>query len=97
MSNLEKTTTESLKMLRDVYGDSFMSRTRVFEWHKRLVEGREDVEDDPKLGRTCASTTDINIEKVRQLVHSDHCLTIRFIAKKVGMDKETVHITLVDT
>ena len=32
---------ETLKMLRDVYGDSCMSRTRVFEWHKRFVEGTE--------------------------------------------------------
>ena len=55
---LRKTATEILKMLRDVYGDSSMSRTRVFEWHKRFVEGREDVEDDPKSGRPCTSTTD---------------------------------------
>ena len=37
-----------------------MSRTRVFEWHKRFVEGREDVEDDPKSGRHYTSTTDAN-------------------------------------
>ena len=47
--------TEALKMLRDVYGDSSMFRTRVFEWHKRFEEGREDVEDDPKSGRPCTS------------------------------------------
>ena len=63
-------------MLRDVYRDSSMSRTRVFEWHKRFVEGREDVEDDLKSGRPCTFTTDTNIEKVRQLVCSDCRLTI---------------------
>ena len=94
---LGKTATETLKMLRDVYGDSSMSRTRVFEWHKRFVEGREDVEDDPKLGRPCTSTTDTNIEKVRQLVRSDRRLTIRVIANELGMDKETVRTILVDT
>ena len=94
---LGKTATETLKMLRDVYGDSSMSRTRVFEWHKRFVEGREDVEDDPKSGRPCTSTTDTNIEKVWQLVCSDHRLTIRIIANKLGMDKETVRTILVDT
>ena len=50
---LGKTATEALNMLRDVYGDSSMSVTRVFEWHKRFVEGREDVEDDPKSGKPC--------------------------------------------
>ena len=94
---LGKTATETLKMLRDVYGDSFMSRTRVFKWHKRFVEGREDVEDDPKSGRPCTSTTDTNIEKVRQLFRSDRRLTIRVIANELGMDKEMVRTILVDT
>ena len=94
---LGKTATETLKMLRDVYGDSSMSRTRVFEWHKRFVEGREDVEDDPKSGRHCTSTTDTNIEKIWQLVRSDRRLTICVIANELGMDKETVCTILVDT
>ena len=84
-------------MLRDVYGDSSMSRTRVFEWHKRFVESREDVEDDPKSGRHCTSTTNTNIEKVWQLVHSDRRLTICVTANEVGMDKEMVRTILVDT
>ena len=86
--------TEALKMLRDVYG--YSSRTRIFEWHKQFVEDREDVEDDPKSGRPCTSTTDTNIQKVRQLVHSDHHLTIRVIANEVEMDRETICTILVD-
>ena len=60
------------------------------------MEGREDVEDDPKSERPCTSTTDINIEKVRQLACSDRYLTIRVIANEVGMDEEIVHTILVD-
>ena len=75
-------TTETLKMLHGVYGDSSMFKTKVFEWHKRFVEGMEDVEDDPKSGRPCTSTTDTNIEKVWQLVRSDRRLTIHVIANK---------------
>jgi len=92
---LGKTATDNLKMLRDVYGDSSMPRTRVFEWYRRFVEGREDVEDDPKSGKPCTSTTDTNIEKVRQLVRSDGHLTIRSIANE-GWTK-TVRTILVDT
>ena len=94
---LGKTATETLKMLRDVYGYSSMSRTKVFEWHKRFEEGREDVELYLKSGRPCTSTTDTNIKKVQQLVCSDSRSTIRFTANKVGMDKETVPTILVDT
>ena len=85
---LGKTATEILKMLRDVYEDSSMSRTRVFERHKRFVEGREDVEDDAKSGRPCTSTTDTNIEKVRQLVRSDRRLTIASLPTKLGWTKK---------
>ena len=94
---LGKTKIETLKMLRDVYGDSSMSRTRVFEWHKRFVEGREDVKDDLKSGRPCTSTTDINIKKVQQLVRTNRRLTICVTVNKVGMDKETARTILVDT
>ena len=70
-------------MLRDVYGDSSMSTTRIFKRHKQLVVGREDVEDDPKSGRPCTSSTDTNIEKIRQLVCSDRRLTFHVIAIEV--------------
>ena len=56
------------------------------------MEGREDVEDDPKFALPQLT----NIEKVRQLVRSDRRLTIRVIANEVGMDKETVRTILVD-
>ena len=62
-----------------------------------IVKGREDVEDDPKSGRPCTSTTDTNIAKVQQLVCSDHRLTIHVTANKVGMDKEMVRTILVET
>ena len=61
------------------------------------MEGKEDVEDDPKSGRPCTSTTDTNIEKVQQLVCSDRRLTICVIANEVGMDKEMVRTILVHT
>ena len=38
-----KTSTEALKLLQEVYGDKTMSRTRLFEWHRRFKEGREEV------------------------------------------------------
>ena len=66
---LAKTAMETLKMLHEIYGDSCMSLARVYEWHKRFVEGREDVEDDPKIGRHSTSKADANIEKVLQLVY----------------------------
>ena len=45
---LEKTPTETFKLLQEVYGDATMSRTWIFEWHKKFKERRVDMENDPR-------------------------------------------------
>ena len=73
-----------------------MSRGRVFEWHKRFREGREEVEDDPKSGRPVSAKTDRNIERVNELVRRDRRLTIRMMAEELEMSKESVRTILVE-
>ena len=87
---LEKTATEALKLLQEVHGDDTMSRTRLFEWHRRFKEGREEVEDDHKSGKPSISRTDKNVERVRQNVRSDRRLSVRMIADELGMNSERV-------
>ena len=58
------TATESLKMLQKCSGESTLSRTQVFEWHKSFSEGREVVENLPHASRPFTSVNDDNIEKV---------------------------------
>lgn len=43
---LNKTATETYEMICEAYGSNFMSRARVFEWHRRFRKGREEVKDD---------------------------------------------------
>ena len=87
---LGKTPTETFNLLQEVYGDATMSRTRIFEWHKRFREGREDVEDDPKCGRPTTSRTNENVERVREKVRNDCHLTVRMIADELSMNSERV-------
>ena len=87
---LEKTPTEALKLLQEVYGDDTISRTRLFEWHRRFKEEREEMEDDHRSGRPSASRIDENVKLVRQRVQSDRRLTVRVIADKLGMNSERV-------
>ena len=87
---LAKTPTEALKLLQEVYGDDTMSRTRLFEWHRRFKEGREEVEDDHWSGRPSTSRTDENIERGRQKVRSDRRLTVRMITDELGMNNKRV-------
>jgi len=87
---LKKTATETLNLLREAYGEDALSKSRVFDWHKRFSEGREDVEDNERSGRPVTIKTDENVERVRALVRTDRRLSIRKIAEMLNMNKETV-------
>ena len=80
---------ECIKLLKDVYGDNLMSRSRMFEWHKRFSEGREEVEDDEHPGRPSTSKTDQNIQKISDIVHKDQRLSVRMIADMVGINRKS--------
>jgi len=43
--------TKAVELIQKAYGDAALSRTTIFEWHKRLREGRESVKDDERCGR----------------------------------------------
>nr|CAH7754629.1 unnamed protein product [Callosobruchus chinensis] len=64
---LGKSPSECFQLLKEVFGDNCMSRTRVFEWHKRFSEGREEVEDVERTGRPVTSRIEENIKKVNEL------------------------------
>ena len=67
-----------------------MSRTRLFKWHGRFKEGKEQVEDDHRSGRPSTSRADENVERVRQTVRSNRRLTVRMTAGELGMNSEKV-------
>jgi hypothetical protein len=58
LAKLKKTATETYQLLCEVYGEDTLSRARVFEWHRRFLGGREDVEDDKRSGRPVTMKTD---------------------------------------
>ena len=52
----------------EVYGKECMSRTRVFEWHKRFREGQTDVKDDERSRRPTISKTTNHIREIEKIV-----------------------------
>ena len=79
-----------IQALMEVYGKECVSRTRVFEWHKRLDEGRTDVEDDERSRRPTISKTTSNNRESEKIVQKDRRFSIRLIAERMSIDKETV-------
>jgi hypothetical protein len=45
------------------------------------------VEDAERSGRPRSHRTDENVEKVRNLVHSDRCLSIRAMTVNINLEK----------
>ena len=58
---LDKTPSETLTLLQQVYGENAMSLSHVFEWHKQFKEGHKNLADDAKSGRSSTSRTDANV------------------------------------
>ena len=87
---LGESTTVIYEKLQRAYGEHSLSRAQVFRWHKSFLEGREQVEDKPCVGRP-TSKTDDNVERVRSLVRSDHQLTLRMISSELNLNQFTVH------
>ena len=54
-----------------------------------ICGGKEIMENNPKTGRPSTSKINANIEKVCQLVYSEHQLTIFIMADKLEIAKET--------
>jgi transposase len=87
---LDKTPTETYEMLQTVYGDEATSHSSVFEWFKRLKDGREDLQDDPKGGRPSTSRNANTITNVREMVTQDGQLTLRMMSHELNINKETI-------
>jgi len=63
--------TKTVEPIQKAYSDAALSRTTIFEWHKRFREGREPVKDDKRTGRPTTSRTNDNIAAVDKMVKED--------------------------
>ena len=93
---LKKPPTECFQLLKEVFGDNCMSRSQIFEWHKRFLEGREIVEDDERSGRPVTSRTDENIKIINEIVHNDRRLSVRMMSYITNIDRETIRKILTE-
>jgi hypothetical protein len=88
---LNKTATETFNLLREAYVQNTLSRARVFEWHKRRSEERENVEDEEKDGRPLRKQSDENAVEISTVVRTDG-LGIRMTSDELHMDNEVVRL-----
>jgi hypothetical protein len=64
---LNKTAIEKFEMSKSAYGEECLSRTSVFEWHKKSKERRESFQDDERKGRPSTSTTEESTKSIKSV------------------------------
>jgi hypothetical protein len=88
---LGKTATETLKLLRNDYGDEALSRAPVFGWLRRFVLGRVSVEDDTRSGWPSISWNEDDVVRIRNMIRDDSTVTVRMLADALHINKSTCH------
>ena len=69
-------------MLQTAFEACCMNRASVFEWHKRLKEGRESVRDDERCGRNKeVNTPELIGKRVRDMLRVE---VLRLFRKRFG-------------
>jgi transposase len=64
MCRLGKSASEMLSALKQVYGDTALNKSTVYNWVSRFKNGQEMLEDEQCSGRPSTSKTAEMIEKL---------------------------------
>ena len=86
-----KNATEMYGMLQAAFGASCMNRASVFEWHKRVKEGRESVRDDERCGRSKEVRTPELMDQIKNFMDKDRRVSIETIIAQFDVSVGTVH------
>jgi hypothetical protein len=84
------TATETFETLESAYGEECLSRTSVFEWHKRFKEGRQSLQDDERKGRPSTSRTEESAEVIQKCWGKIELLSVRMLEEMTGISGGTV-------
>ena len=74
--------------MKATLGQSASLYKMVKKWEAEFKRNRESIKDDPRSGRPSTSTTQENIEKIRDLIIEGRRLEIREIAETLGISYE---------
>ena len=67
--------------VKEVYGDSSPSFSRIKKWAAEFKRGRTSLEDDPREGCPESATTPEIIEQVHDMVLDDRRMKVREISE----------------
>ncbi|UYV68001.1 hypothetical protein LAZ67_5002755 [Cordylochernes scorpioides] len=82
---LKKSATETHELIKEVFGDAALSRSRNFEWFSRFLKGREKVNDDQHTGRPRSLRCEENKLKIKELIKFNRIISITDLSSETGL------------
>ena len=76
--------------LQKVYGNGALKYATVCKWVHRFNDGRESIENDPRVGRPVSVLTEKNIATVKTLIEEDAHYTVQEIEELSGIHSSSV-------
>ncbi|GJQ67203.1 hypothetical protein Trydic_g8111 [Trypoxylus dichotomus] len=87
---------ETFTKLLQGYGDNILSSAMIFKTFKVFSKGRDLIEDELRSGKSSTARSDENVQRIRDLMHSDPRLTVRIIVEELNLTHSTIHQILSD-
>ncbi|XP_076036508.1 uncharacterized protein LOC143022255 [Oratosquilla oratoria] len=82
---------ETIRKIKQAFGDEAMGITQIKEWYRRFKGGRTSVESETRSGRPSTSRNETVINQLRTLVMQNRGITIKELANEVGVSCASVH------
>ena len=76
--------------LQKVYGNDALKYATVCKWVGRFNDGRDSIENDPRVGRPVSVLMDKNVATVKMLIEEDACYTVQEIEELSGIHSSSV-------
>jgi len=85
------TFTETFQLMKQVYGDDCLSRSRVHEWFQRFQSGREDINDDEHVDQPKSVITENSIETVCEFLKNQPKSSLKFMEIELNVSKTSIY------
>ena len=83
-------------MMKKVYIDDCLSRSRIHEWFERFQEGREALEDDERSGRPRNVGNEENAEIVREFISKEPISLLKYMVSELGISAASIYRILTE-
>lgn len=88
---LGKSFSQTLQMMQEAYGEHSISRSTTYLWYDAFKNGRENIFDEHRSGRSKSAITDSSIVKVRDFIKNNRKVSLRYAEMELQVPKTTIH------